>query len=132
MTQTSQRIRRKRRYHNGKRVSKGEKRIAEILDSKNIKYIQEQQFSGCIGLKGGLLRFDFYLPEINLCIEYQGEHHYSPVNKGFNAKKVHYQTLHHDRIKREYMSTYSTKLVIIPYTHFDQLEEILTSILLDN
>ena len=29
----------KRYYHRGKRVSKGEKRIAQYLDSKQVKYI---------------------------------------------------------------------------------------------
>lgn len=26
------------------------------------------------------LKFDFYLPDYNLCIEYQGQQHYIPVN----------------------------------------------------
>ena len=55
--------------------SRGEKLIKNFLERNNISYEREKTFKG---LKYKLpLRFDFYLPTYNLCIEYNGEQHYS-------------------------------------------------------
>jgi len=54
----------------------GEEKIENILKEKNINFITQKTFKGCINPKTGYnLRFDFYIPHINLCIEYDGELH---------------------------------------------------------
>ena len=60
--------------------SKGEYVIGEYLIYNNIKYKSQKSFKSLIGLGGGLLSYDFYLPEYNLLIEYQGEQHEKPVD----------------------------------------------------
>ena len=54
--------------------SKGVKLIEKILQENSIKYDVEHSFDDC--LYKNKLRFDFYLPDYNTCIEYDGEQHY--------------------------------------------------------
>lgn len=51
-------------------TSKGETKIMELLNNNKIDYIPQKTFENC--LYRYLLRFDFYIPSLNLCIEYQG------------------------------------------------------------
>ena len=119
----------KRRYYKGKKASKGEIKVAKFLDVNNIKYTREQTFAGCLGMKLGQLRFDFFLEDYNMCIEVQGHHHYQPINNGRRAKIVHHTTLIHDRIKREYMTKYTTVILEIPYWEYKNTEDIIKDVL---
>lgn len=51
--------------------SRGERRVSIVLDANNIKYIREKH----VMIKGKKHRFDFYLPEYNLLIEWDGKQH---------------------------------------------------------
>ena len=59
------------------KTSKGELNIKMILDKNNIKYIQQHKFDDCRYINP--LPFDFYLPHLNTCIEYDGIQHFEPV-----------------------------------------------------
>jgi len=124
----NKRVKKRRYYHNGKRCSKGEKRIACILDRWRIKYNQEYSFSDCRSPKNYPLRFDFYLYEWNILIEFQGHHHFKAVNKGRMAKITHEKTVVHDAIKKEYSGCNRIVLIEIPYWEIDNMEEILITI----
>jgi hypothetical protein len=120
----------KRRYYKGKRVSKGEKRIIEFLNTHNIKFELEKTFPDCLGRTGRKpLRFDFFLLDYNILIEYDGEHHYKPVNKGYRAKYVHERTVINDKIKDNYIKEKGVGLLRIPYWEYDQIDEILTEVI---
>lgn len=56
------------------RRSKGEDLICSLLDSLQIKYEREKRFKDC--RYKNTLPFDFYLPDYNICIEYDGEQHF--------------------------------------------------------
>ena len=75
------------------------------------------------------LSFDFYLPDFNLCIEYNGHQHYRPVNFGGisdkKAQKKYDAQIHRDQIKRDFCNKNNIKLIEIPYWNFDNIEEIL-------
>ena len=58
--------------------SKGELLIENILIENNIIYNNQQEFEGCF--YKGKLKFDFYLPEHNLCVEFDGVQHFKPVD----------------------------------------------------
>lgn len=103
--------------------SKLEKETAQILNKFNIKYEQEYNKFGIIGTGGGLLRFDFYLPDYNTIIECQGIQHYDE-NKWYD-KKSSLITQKHDKIKRKYAKKNNIKLIEIPYTDFDNIDKIL-------
>jgi Zn finger protein HypA/HybF involved in hydrogenase expression len=54
--------------------STGELAIQKFLDSKNIFYKFQHKFPDCKSKR--LLLFDFYFPEIQLCLEWNGRQHY--------------------------------------------------------
>lgn len=107
--------------------SKGEKRIESYLYIKNINFIPQKSFDGLIGLGGGLLSYDFYLPDYNLLIEYQGEFHDGNGNY-FVKQNLEYR-YEHDRRKREYVKINDINLLEIWYEDFDNIEDILCKIL---
>jgi hypothetical protein len=115
----------KRRYYKGRRISKGELRIAHFFDELNINYTREQTFEDCTSTKDYLLRFDFYLEQFNLLIEYQGQHHEKPVNKYRRAKVVHEKTVIHDVIKEEFALNNKINLIKIYYHDYEKIEKIL-------
>lgn len=58
-------------------ISHGEEKILKILKNANIKYETQYTFKDCINVKTSRkLRFDFYLPDYNCCIEYDGQQHF--------------------------------------------------------
>ena len=65
-----------------RKTSKGVLRIQQILDENQIVYIQEYKIKDCISPIGNSLKFDFYLPEYNILIEYDGEQHFYPMTFG--------------------------------------------------
>lgn len=81
--------------------SKGEKAIYDFLIKNNIDFIKEKKFEDCKNKR--CLKFDFYLPLHNLCIEYDGEQHFMPVdfaNKGYEwAKSLYNKNIERDNIK---------------------------------
>lgn len=116
-------------FFNGKRCSicsesKGEKKITEFLELNNILYEKQKKFEGLVGLGGGLLSYDFYLPNQNLLIEYQGVFHDGNGNN-FVRKNLKCQQ-EHDRRKRKYAENNNIKLLEIWYSDFDNIEKILS------
>ena len=55
--------------------SRGEKAVADVLDSLSIEYTREHSFE-YLGRK----RFDFFIPSLNIAIEYDGEQHYKSID----------------------------------------------------
>lgn len=118
----------KKRYYKGRKISKGEKKIAQFFDSHNIEYTREQTFKKCVNFNGNLLRFDFYLEQYNLLIEFQGNHHYGPINKYRRAKIVHEKTVTHDSIKESFALDNQINLIEIHHKDYEKIEEILTNL----
>jgi len=119
----------KRRYYKGKRISKGEKQIAQFFDLHNIDYVREKTFKDCVNFCGNSLRYDFYLEQFNILIEYQGQHHEKPVNKYRRAKIVHEKTVTHDEIKEDFAAKKHINLIKIYYQDYNNLDSILTKLL---
>lgn len=111
--------------------SKGEKAISSFLDNNNIKYETEKTFATCRNVKP--LPFDFYLSKHNILIEYDGEHHFQPVNFGGCTDEVaeegHKATVRNDIIKDQYAKDNNIKLIRIPYWEFDNISEMLSNLL---
>ena len=96
---------------------KHETTISDWLDSFNILYIRQYTFDNCKDKRA--LPFDFYLPDLNICIEYDGRQHYEPVDfagKGDEwAKEQLKITQYHDAIKNEYCKNNNIPLLRISY-----------------
>lgn len=108
-----------------------ENEIAEWLDLHNIEYIRECVFYKCKYVEN--LKYDFYIPEYNLVIEYQGEQHFFPVNfKGgnYDATADFKKSQIRDGLKREYCKKHSVKMIEIPYFEQDKINEILSELFL--
>lgn len=93
------------------RESKGEIDVAKSLDGLSIKYIRNNKFIDCRGETGYPLPFDFYLPDYNMCIEYDGQQHYLPV---FGIDKFTRLKIN-DKIKDYYCEKNGIKLLRISY-----------------
>jgi very-short-patch-repair endonuclease len=59
-----------------------------------------------------ILKFDFYLPEYNTVLEYDGIQHYKPSF----GKKSFEITSRNDKIKNDYLKEKNIRLIRIPYT----------------
>lgn len=100
---------------------KGEKIIEEILMSLNIDFEMQKRFDNCRDKR--CLPFDFYLPNNNLCIEYQGRQHYIPIDY-FGGEDAFKTLQFHDTIKRNFCRNSNIKLLEIPY-QYDTKEKIM-------
>lgn len=94
------------------RESRGEKDIKKYLNIHNISYIPQYRFKDCKYKKP--LSFDFYLPQYNTCIEYQGEQHYRVVDF-FGGKDEFELRKKRDEIKRNYCYSNNIRLLYISY-----------------
>lgn len=112
--------------------SKGEDRIERYLVSRCISFEQQYIFSDCISERA--LPFDFYIPIHNCAIEYDGEQHFKPVKFGGisieKAQNEFSKLQSRDAIKNDYCKEHDIKLIRIPYTEFDEIENILDKQLL--
>lgn len=99
--------------------SKGELKILKHLEYNSIKYIKEYKFKNCRDRRA--LPFDFYLPQYNMCIEYDGEMHYKETDLG-NDLKLQQK---HDKIKDDYCKVNNIFLLRIPYWELNNIENIL-------
>jgi len=104
-----------------------EKFIMSFFDNNKITYISQKVFDSC--KYKAVLPFDFYLPDYNLCIEYQGEHHYFPIEHFGGQKFFEIQQIR-DQIKHKYCENNNIKLLCIPYTDKNKIEKILEKELL--
>lgn len=99
--------------------SVGERRIREFLIDNAIIFVQEKTFDDCRDINR--LPFDFYLPEYNLIIEFDGQHHFREI--GFGNYE---STKKHDEIKNQYCKDNHINLLRIPYWDGNDIEEIIT------
>ena len=106
------------------RTSKGENLIKQILEKRNIKFIHNKN---CLDFLGKL-RPDFYLPDYNLIIEYDGRQHFKPV-KFWGGDEGLLKTQERDKLKTQLCEEHNIKLVRISYTQFNEIEEIIDSII---
>jgi len=92
--------------------SKGEKRIDDILNNRNLSFIKQQTFPECV--YKGLLKFDHYIPELNLCIEYDGEQHFKAIDF-FGGEKTFKEIVARDNVKNTFCQEKGIHLLRIKY-----------------
>jgi len=92
--------------------SLGENLIKNYLINKNIKFKSSHIFKDCKNIK--TLPFDFYLPDFNMCIEFDGVQHYKPI-AFFGGEESLEQTKKRDKIKTNYCSKNNILLIRIKY-----------------
>ena len=105
--------------------SKGEREIAKFLDKYGIVYDRQKKFIGCRNVFE--LPFDFYIPSMRICIEFDGRQHYEPIGY-FGGVSTFEKLKVNDKIKNDYCEDNYINLIRIKY---DQ-ENIIWEILWDN
>ncbi len=92
--------------------SRGEKKLSIYFKNKGIKYETQKTFEG---LKSeGKLKCDFFLPDYNLVIEYNGRQHYETV-KAFGGDEEFKKIIKRDKIKKKYCIDNNIRYEVIKY-----------------
>lgn len=112
-------------------ISSGELRVKQFLDKHYIKYNFQHMFDDCKHKR--TLEFDFYLPQKNTVIEFDGKQHfqmmkYAKTNEE-NIRQFQLGQLR-DEIKNQYCIQKNIRMLRIPYWEFDNIETILSEKLL--
>ena len=92
--------------------SLGEQEISKLLIKNNIKFETQKTFDGLLSEKNKKLKFDFYLNNFNILIEFDGPQHYKKTN--------------------EWCLKNNIKLYRIPYTEINNLKTYNINNLLDD
>lgn len=108
--------------------SKGEERVSSILERKDLLYIREYQFDDLRNKKR--LQFDFAVfskkKKPLFLIEYDGKHHFEPVQFGGmpikEAKNNLKKQIKNDTLKDVYCKENNIDLLRIPYWEYEDIE----------
>ncbi len=93
--------------------SKGEITIRNYLIEKKIVFTPQKRFNDCRYILP--LPFDFYLPDYNICVEFNGHQHYLS-NHNFGSKNNEYEKIiFRDKIKLDYCLINKIPLLVISY-----------------
>jgi very-short-patch-repair endonuclease len=107
--------------------SAGERKISRYLSERNITYEREKRFDDC--KKRQNLRFDFWLPQTNTLIEFDGRQHEESAKIGKLWQESAEKTIVNDQIKNEYAAQNGYTLIRISYKQVKDIDSILTPIL---
>lgn len=109
--------------------SNGEVAVLVVLDNYNIIAKTQEWFKDsempCVNPETKQpLRFDFYLPYYNCCIEFDGKQHYIAVDY-FGGEKELEKRNYLDNLKTQYCLDNNIKLIRIPYWDIKNVKEII-------
>lgn len=95
--------------------SKGEESVATILTAHNIAYVEQFTHDNCRGIRGHHLKFDFFIPGSNTCIEFDGSQHSHPKfgQKAFEDVK------RNDATKNLFCDEVGIRLIRIQHTELE-------------
>lgn len=102
------------------KLSKGERLIMDFLEENNIAYIPQKKFDDCV--YKSKLPFDFYFPDKNMCIEYDGIQHFMIIENWGGADEFKLRKKK-DKIKDKYCLSKHIRLERIKYDE-DILEKL--------
>ena len=104
------------------RGSAGENAIEILLKKNNIIYEKEKTFPDLLSIKDRKTpyRYDFFLPQLNRLIEFDGlQHSSSQADNYFNRPLIELQQI--DVIKNNYAKEHGYSLIRIPYNKLSSL-----------
>jgi very-short-patch-repair endonuclease len=109
-------------------ISKGELKVKQFLSDNNFIYKEQHRFNDCKNILP--LPFDFYLPDYNTCIEYDGEQHFRRFRFEKNDDKL-IKRQKRDKIKTDFCRENNIKLIRIKYTEIKKVDIILNDCLIN-
>lgn len=110
----------RRKKNKSKNTTSGKKEIETFLSTNKITFFPEHEFSGCINPKTKcLLSFDFYLPEKNICLEYDECESHLDDKKTRKENKSKYD------VKNEFCQRNNIRIIRIPHYKKSEINAIL-------
>lgn len=115
------------------KMSRGEKKISQVLADLRIEYTRWYKFPSCKHINP--LPFDFVIQygKQKLAIEYNGSQHYIPTgfgSKNKNAATENFQNIvRNDEIKRVWCEKNNVPFLVIPYWEKKNIESIILGFL---
>lgn len=104
--------------------SRGESKVANLLNDLNISFKQQHSYEDCHNEDGSKkLYFDFYLNDYNCCLEYDGEQHFFANGRTWNTEEHCEQVKKRDEIKNNYCLKHHIPLIRIAYTSYESLDK---------
>lgn len=112
----------------GCKTSHGENFIKKYLDDNYIIYEQQVKFMNLKDKR--CLSYDFYLPNEDILIEYQGKQHYVPVERYGGNEHLKVQQ-YHDILKYKYAYDNQIRLIEVNYVYnsYGKVKKFLDSII---
>lgn len=114
--------------------SHGEKRIRDYLVAKGLQFIPQNIFPDRYIQKGYPLKDDFALIDarqnVYATIEFHGIQHYIPIDY-YGGKKGYENIIQRDACKTKYLLEHNIPQLIIPYTDYNKIENILDNWLIN-
>lgn len=99
-------------------MSKIEDRFERIFISAGVKYVREKTFPS---LKNGILRYDFFLPDLGVLVEVDSMLHFKPISKFHKTKTDFTHAQQNDRLKNSYALSHNLKLFRVPEWEFSNV-----------
>ena len=107
--------------------SHGEKEISIFLKSKKINFVRQKKFKNCRNVFE--LPFDFYIPSMGICIEFDGIQHFQPLDY-FGGINTFEKLKINDEIKNNFCEDNYINLIRIKYNEIDKIEYILSKFII--
>lgn len=125
-------------------VSYGEQKIQDALAVLGIKFESQKKFNSLYGMPTqqnnttinghNALRFDFFLSDKRLCIEYDGIQHWPErLSSGsrFNTPELNQRRAMHDKIKNQWCVDNGLSLIRVSYEAFELIDTSFVKEMLD-
>ena len=108
-----------KQWGNGQ-TSKGEEKIISLLKEANISFEREKTLPD-MKKHGNHLRFDFYLPDKKIALEFNGMAHYQQIDFFHKDKQEFQKRQEYDRYKIGYCLSHGITIYCIPYWELNNL-----------
>ena len=95
----------------------GEFNIRKVLEAYNINFIAQKTYPDL-----PKLRFDFYLPDQNRLIEFDGLQHFYFIKSWYQTEEEFLKAKERDNIKNKYALNNNIPLIRIPYFERDNID----------
>ena len=112
------------------KTSKGEEVIQKWMKNHGVKYVFQMTFDDCKNPTTNYkLKFDFYVPDKQLLIEFDGMQHFKEITNGrFTVSKERLEkSKYRDKLKTDYAKRRGMKLLRISYKEFRKIHQILSN-----
>ena len=99
-------------------ASHGERKVIRFLELNKIDFIREYKISGYN------YRYDFYIPKLNILIEYDGQYHVAP-QPVYDPRMSLEERIERDRVKTELASKRKYNLLRISYLKYKTMDMVI-------